>query len=130
MAKTEDAKIRKSRKYKRKLPVPIDPKAIAAKERKIRKNLSEIMSIEAKLKPDKDRQRNLRDENKQLTKDADAGSEEKDVDCISEFNDDSNETTVIRLDTNEVVETRTMTADEMQVELKRKRGDADALVDA
>lgn len=104
--------------FKKAVPVDLKPGDVEKKQRRIVKALGEIKKTkgEAKLATAEHRKtiNELSSEVEALREQLDAGTEMKDVSCVTVKDFRNNVVKTLRVDTRAVVETREMTADERQ----------------
>ncbi len=104
-------------KFKRMLPCPITPAKADKKAAEIVDVLTEIIIQKEKAKPYHDKVRELTLKVESLRHDIKSKTEDREVACVEERHYKTRVVRVVRIDTREVVEERTMTDDDRQEEL-------------
>lgn len=96
-------------RFKRMLPVPINPKRVQEKRDRCFDIDEEIVVEQEKMEPYKTRVRELQAEKNRLHDDVASSTEDREVACVEERDYSKREVRIIRIDTRAVVESRTMT---------------------
>lgn len=118
MAKRGPKNVERGEKFKRALPCPINPAKADKKAKEIVDVLTEINVQKEKAKPYRDKVKELTLKVESLRHDITSKTEEREVTCVEERDFTHREVRVIRLDTDEVVESRTMTDEDRQEEME------------
>lgn len=104
-------------RFKRMLPVPINAKRAQEKRDRCFDIDEEIIVEQTKMEPFKTRVRELQAEGRKLHEDVKTQTEDREVNCVEERDYSKREVRVLRIDTRQVVESRTMTDADRSPEL-------------
>lgn len=104
-------------RFKRMLPVPINTKRAQEKRDRCFDIDEEIIVEQTKMEPFKTRVRELQAEGRKLHEDVKTQTEDREVHCVEERDYSKREVRILRIDTRQIVESRTMTDADRSPEL-------------
>jgi len=113
----KDSNVEVGGRFKKMLPVPINAALKQKKKDRCFDIDLEIETEQEQMEPYRARIRELQDEKRQLHEDVEKSTEDREVSCVEERDYAHREVRVIRIDTREVVERRTMTDEDRQAEI-------------